>query len=859
MSSATLGKTNEELEHEDRVRSRVFAAVSEGKTQLMTILPYCEGADPRLVVSLLSAMQADGALLRGAPDAASFREAASNLPWKMPAADPILGQWWFTLSTIDWLTSRINSELDPKGNRRVLCLGTPTIAFHLSEMDLKVRLLDADPDVLKAVQSTSKALDGYEHDLLEGLPDSDKGTYDAVVLDPPWYMDEFEAFIRAAMLALRVNGHGYISVPALLTRPTVVKERRDLLKSLDELGATIVSLESARLDYVVPEFERVAYADLDGFTGRPWRSSDLVHFRKVTDRPIEPSNTPTRFTKRRRFAVDPSSFRVFMVQGQSSASEHVLIKRVEGFEKSVSRRTHEGSQVDVWTTAKIAARVESSEITESILRAWSDRQTPEDAAKTVEREHNKAPESATELVKRHNDVLQLWTHQHQTEKRDTEEIAAARRQARSVWATPPTKREHFDVEDGYRLQYQRDRDRILWSAGLRRLANKTQLFPVDEDDQVRQRLAHSIEVMQLASTIAESFGLDRDLVEAAALAHDIGHAPFGHAGEVALDKALRKAHPKLSFNHHEHGADVVRYLDDSYQASGPRSHAGLDLVPEVCEAVLKHAYQHDLFRLESKHIDPFIPRGYCHLEGQAVRLADKISYLVSDLEDGIRLGAIPEEAIAECRLFHRPPIDMSQPRGTSLLKRFLVQRRNIIRVLMEDAITAMGRKLAQRRGQHDTPNVEIVRAAGEYMVEHSSDVSKDVGEVWEHLQSGLLHRDPRVRTANLGATRIVSQLFVLFSVFPEYVDAESRTAHKRLARSPYMSFYRAQTRDEPIRFDETLLRMLPLDLMIDPPRAKEGLPLEDVIAAKDYVAGLTDARARSLYAKYGGEGGWTAR
>ena len=228
--------------------------------------------------------------------------------------------------------------------------------------------------------------------------------------------------------------------------------------------------------------------------------------------------------------------------------------------------------------------------------------------------------------------------------RTDDEIEARKKSTLSEWATAASAREHTtDPGDIFRVPYQRDRDRVLWSRALRRLAHKTQLFPTEHDDQLRQRLAHTIEVMQLASTIGTSFGLDRDLIEAGALAHDIGHAPFGHAGEHALDRHPGEINSHFGgFNHYEHGMDIVRWHESPYATSRTTSFHGLNLSPEVTECILKHTYYHDgdpqsakQLRERSKH-RAFIPDGYCHLEGQAVRVADKISYFVSDLEDGLR-------------------------------------------------------------------------------------------------------------------------------------------------------------------------------------------------------------------------------
>src|SRR5262249_44896464 len=165
----------------------------------------------------------------------------------------------------------------------------------------------------------------------------------------------------------------------------------------------------------------------------------------------------------------------------------------------------------------------------------------------------------------------------------------ARSHALTDLAAIPSRRRYEYQDDQFRLEFQRDRDRILWSHGLKRLADKSQVFPVDRDDHLRRRLSHSIEVMQLSATIARAFGLDPDLTEAGALAHDIGHTPFGHAGEHALDSILNDIEPDLlGFNHYEHGADVVRWLEDVYWSPGIGGFPGLNLTPETVECIFKH-------------------------------------------------------------------------------------------------------------------------------------------------------------------------------------------------------------------------------------------------------------------------------
>jgi dGTPase len=292
--------------------------------------------------------------------------------------------------------------------------------------------------------------------------------------------------------------------------------------------------------------------------------------------------------------------------------------------------------------------------------------------------------------------------------------------------------------------------------------------------------------MQLASTIGASFGLDRDLIEAGALAHDIGHTPFGHAGEHALDRLLVGIHSQLGgFNHYEHGVDVVRWLEGAYYVSSATPFHGLNLTPEVAECILKHTFcqtGNDLTAEAvlaiSKHSDVIKP-GYCHLEGQSVRVADKISYLVSDVEDGIRLGALTVNDLHTCRFFYRAPLNFTLGPGETLYNRFIEQRRNILKLLMEDVLVETNKRLARMKPGH-------MRSADEYTVNHSTEIVRDVAEIWERLQRGRLHEDRRVKLANLQAARIVTDLTVAFAICPSLVDVDFAVEHERLWSTAYL-------------------------------------------------------------------------
>lgn len=359
--------------------------------------------------------------------------------------------------------------------------------------------------------------------------------------------------------------------------------------------------------------------------------------------------------------------------------------------------------------------------------------------------------------------------------------------------------------------------------------------------------------MQLAATIARAFGLDPDLTEAGALAHDLGHPPFGHAGEYALNMIMDQVAFQLGgFDHYEHGADVVRWLEDAYLSPGIGGHPGLNLTPETVECILKHTYYRQGNRLgqtevlaRSKHRD--IADTFGSVEGQAVRIADKLSYMISDLEDGIRLGTISLADLRTCRLFDHPPIDLRPTQGEALLQRFVSQRRALLRVLMEDVLVATDYRLA-RLG-----SLEAVRKAEEYTVAFSPAIQTEIDEVWIQLQDGLLHKDRRVIQNNRKASETVTRLFLLFMLMPELVSEAFRRAHEHLRSTEYVEHYVGLVGRDTVGFPKRIVSSLAVDRMIGSPLKEEGdnfvVPLYDVILAKDYVASLTDTHATALYAE----------
>jgi len=202
-------------------------------------------------------------------------------------------------------------------------------------------------------------------------------------------------------------------------------------------------------------------------------------------------------------------------------------------------------------------------------------------------------------------------------------------------------RNHKEKEHEYRSCYQRDRDRIIYSTAFRRLEYKTQVFVNHEGDYYRTRLTHTLEVSQIAKSIARALGLNEDLVEAISLAHDLGHTPFGHSGEDALQE-LMKDHG--GFEHNSQGLRVVDYLEERYP-----DFPGLNLTYEVREGIIKHSTPFD----RPRPAVPFDMKGSPLLEIQAVDIADEIAYDNHDLDDGIKSGLIKEEDLRSIDLWRK--------------------------------------------------------------------------------------------------------------------------------------------------------------------------------------------------------------
>ncbi|MBL8201140.1 MAG: deoxyguanosinetriphosphate triphosphohydrolase [Chromatiales bacterium] len=268
--------------------------------------------------------------------------------------------------------------------------------------------------------------------------------------------------------------------------------------------------------------------------------------------------------------------------------------------------------------------------------------------------------------------------------------AAGLRPAR--WAARESQsrgRLHPEPAHPYRGEYQRDRDRIVHSSGFRRLVYKTQVFVNHEGDLYRTRLTHSLEVAQIGRTVARCLDLNGELVEAIALAHDLGHTPFGHAGEDALHECMK---PWGGFEHNLQSLRVVDELEQRYMGF-----PGLNLTFETREGILKHCSKRNARRLGELG-QRFLTRGQPGLEAQVANLADEIAYNNHDVDDGLRSGLLSEAALCSVPLFRRHYERVVREAG-SVPRRVLIHEtiRAMINEVVTDLVETSRRNIRVRR------------------------------------------------------------------------------------------------------------------------------------------------------------------
>ncbi|HEX2826399.1 MAG TPA: deoxyguanosinetriphosphate triphosphohydrolase [Burkholderiales bacterium] len=317
---------------------------------------------------------------------------------------------------------------------------------------------------------------------------------------------------------------------------------------------------------------------------------------------------------------------------------------------------------------------------------------------------------------------------------------------------------HAEPPPRGRTEYQRDRDRIIHSTAFRRLEYKTQVFVNHEGDLFRTRLTHSLEVAQLGRSIARNLALNEDLTEAITLAHDLGHTPFGHAGQDALNACMK---PYGGFEHNLQSLRVVDLLEQRYGAFD-----GLNLTFETREGILKHCSVANARQLGSVG-ERFLKKKRPSLEAQIANLADEIAYNNHDVDDGLRSGLIDDEHLCEVAIFkrHRKEALGAFP---DLKGRRLVHEtvRRMIDTLVSDLIDTS----AARIREHAPKDVDAVREAPP-LIAFSDAIRDEQLELKRFLHENL-YRHYKVARMASKARRIISDLFQVFLAEPELLPPE---------------------------------------------------------------------------------------
>jgi dGTPase len=316
-------------------------------------------------------------------------------------------------------------------------------------------------------------------------------------------------------------------------------------------------------------------------------------------------------------------------------------------------------------------------------------------------------------------------------------------------------RMHDEKEHEYRSAYQRDKDRIVYSTAFRRLEYKTQVFVNHEGDHYRTRLTHTLEVTQIAKTIARALRLNIELVEAIALAHDLGHTPFGHSGEDAL-KELMSEHG--GFDHNSQGLRVVDILEDIY----PDFH-GLNLTFEVREGIIKHSTPFD----KPRPYIPFEAKGSPSLEVQVVDVADEIAYDNHDLDDGLTSGLIQEDVLNDIALWSNISKNIRQQYPKIEKK---IRKSQIIRTLIDMHVTDLIKHTEKTIKRYKIKTPKDVREFPERIVKFSAEMDQLRKPLREFLAKNL-YRNYRVVRMSKKAYRFIKDLFDVYVENPEQLPS----------------------------------------------------------------------------------------
>lgn len=323
-----------------------------------------------------------------------------------------------------------------------------------------------------------------------------------------------------------------------------------------------------------------------------------------------------------------------------------------------------------------------------------------------------------------------------------------------------------EPEHPFRLPFQRDRDRIIHSTAFRRLEYKTQVFVNHEGDYYRTRLTHTMEAAQIARTLAQALRLNQDLAEAIALAHDLGHTPFGHAGERVLHELMK---PYGGFEHNAQSLRIVEVLEERYG-----EFRGLNLTWEVREGIVKHSLPYD--KPLAANYEPGLAPS---LEAQLVDYADEIAYNTHDIDDGLKSGLLSPEQLDSVALWREVfgAVRNDYPGAGFRIWRYQVQRRLIDR-LVTDLLDTVSRRI-EAEGI-DSP--EAVRDYRQPLVGFSAELEEKRRELKKFLKVNL-YRHYLVTRMMIKAQRVVADLFEAYRGEPALLPPHIRQRREREGES----------------------------------------------------------------------------
>lgn len=348
-----------------------------------------------------------------------------------------------------------------------------------------------------------------------------------------------------------------------------------------------------------------------------------------------------------------------------------------------------------------------------------------------------------------------------------------------------------------RNEFQRDRDRIIHCQAFRRLEYKTQVFINHEGDLFRTRLTHSIEVAQIARSLARNLQVHEDLAEAISLAHDLGHTPFGHAGQEELNACMRELVPQAGgFEHNLQSLRIVDTLEERYAAFD-----GLNLCFETREGILKHC------NLRHAHLlgdvgERFLLRQQPSLEAQLTNLADEIAYNNHDIDDGLRSKLITVEQLCEVPIFFQHFVAARQMYPAVSQKRLVAETiRTMINTFVQDLTLTTQQNLDMAR----PGSVDELRQAGK-MAAFSMEMRVEADHLKKFLRENL-YRHPQVLRMMSKARRIIRELFVAYLDDPRLLTAEHRRDNPQAQARAIADYIAGMTDRYAIREHQQLFHM----------------------------------------------------